>query len=193
MPGPVILAVEGGSFSKAIGGRALMALLLTEGIEPRNLSFTTIDVDGLDATEKVVRTLGFGGASVDLVLSDSMPIAGFNMIDPRAVLEGTGTPTAFVLPRKPDAEGVENALRKHFLDWRKRLEILTAAGPLIAHKLGDGEVFIECLGIKVSTAAGLLGRVTIFGKVPEPIRLARMMAREATHLVGATGTLELRS
>jgi endonuclease V-like protein UPF0215 family len=30
----------------------------------------------------------------------------------------------------------------------------------------------------------LLERLTVFGKVPEPIRLARMAAREAGRLVG---------
>jgi hypothetical protein len=180
----MVLAVEGGGFSKAIGGKAVMALLLTEGIVPRRLSFARIEVDGLDATERIIETMVSLGSRVDLVLSDSVPIAGFNMIDAGTIKERAGKPTVFVLPDMPDAEGVEGALRKHFPDWKCRLEILAAAGKLTTHRLGEGEVHLECVGIGAGDALRLLERLTVFGKVPEPIRLARMAAREAGRLVG---------
>lgn len=184
MPAPMVLAVEGGGFSKAIGGKAVMALLLTEGIVPRRLSFARIEVDGLDATERIIEAMVSLGSRVDLVLSDSVPIAGFNMIDAGTIKERAGKPTVFVLPDMPDAEGVEGALRKHFPDWKCRLEILAAAGKLTTHRLGEGEVHLECVGIGAGDALRLLERLTVFGKVPEPIRLARMAAREAGRLVG---------
>lgn len=182
MPAPMVLAVEGGSFSKEAGGGVVMALLLTEGILPRILEFSWITVDGLDATDRVLDALATRVARVDAVLSDSVPIAGFNMIDARAIEDETGVPTVFVLPEMPDAEGVAKALRKHFPDWRRRLEILDAAGRPETRRLGEGEVHIESVGIGAEDALRLLERVTVFGKVPEPIRLARMAAREASRL-----------
>lgn len=188
MAAPMVLAVEGGSFSKASGGRAVMALLLTEGIVPRRLSFNLIEVDGLDATDRLIDTMISLGPRVDLVLSDSVPIAGFNMIDARTIEERVGKPTVFVLPDLPDAKRVDGALRKHFSDWRRRLEILAAAGELTTHRLGEGEVHLECVGIGAEDALKLLERLTVFGKVPEPIRLARMAAKEASRLVEPRGT-----
>jgi endonuclease V-like protein UPF0215 family len=184
----MVLAVEGGGFSKAIGGKAIMALLLTEGIVPRRLSFARIEVDGLDATEGIIEAMVSLGPRADLVLSDSVPIAGFNMIDAGAIEERTGKPTVFVLPDMPDFDAVEAALRKHFPDWSRRLEILAAAGKPTTRRLGEGEVHLECVGIGAGDAMRLLEQLTVFGKVPEPIRLARMVAREAGCLVRSRGT-----
>ena len=164
-----------------------MAMLLAEGTLPKRLAFARIEVDGLDATEALVGRMASFGPRIDLVISDSVPIAGFNMIDARAIREQTGKPTVFVLPEMPDADGVAAALRKHFPDWERRLAILAAAGEPTPHRLGDGEVYLECEGLEGGEALGVLERITVFGKIPEPIRLAKMAAREASRLAGFIG------
>ncbi len=184
---PMVLAVEGGSFFKEAGGMAVMAMLLTEGILPKKLEFSLIEVDGLDATEALVERIAGFGQRIDLVLSDSVPIAGFNMIDAGYIKRRTGVPAVFLLPEMPDSEGVAAALRGHFPDWKRRLAILAEAGEPTPQRLGDGEVYLECGGLDAGKVLQILGRITIFGKVPEPIRLARMAAREASGLMGLTG------
>jgi endonuclease V-like protein UPF0215 family len=187
MTAPMVLAVEGGSFSKEAGGLVIMAMLLTEGTVPKRLAFARVEVDGLNATETLVGRMASFDPRIDLVLSDSVPIAGFNMIDAKALREQTRKPMIFVLPEMPDAEGVAAALRKHFPDWERRLAILASAGEPIPHRLGDGEVYLECEGLDVGKALKVLERITVFGKIPEPIRLARMAAREASRLTGLIG------
>lgn len=184
---PRVLAVEGGSFVKEAGGRALMAMLLTEGILPKRLEFAWVEVDGLDATEVLLERMAGLDPHIDLVLSDSVPIAGFNMIDAGAIAQRTGVPAVFVLPERPDAEGVAAALRGHFPDWERRLAILAAAGEPTPQRLGDGEVHIECGRLGAGEVLRMLERITVFGKVPEPIRLARMAAKEASQLGRVTG------
>lgn len=187
MTAPMVLAVEGGRFSKEAGGRALIALLLAEGTVPRRLEFACVEVDGLDATDVLVGHMASFGPLVDLVVSSSVPIAGFNLIDASEVRRRTGKPVVFVLPEMPDAAEVEAALRKHFPDWERRLGILASAGKPTPHRLGDGEVYLECSGVEAAEALRVLGRVTVFGKVPEPVRLARMAARAAGSLPLLTG------
>ena len=127
MPPPIVLAVEGGSFSKEAGKRAIMALLLTEGIVLKRLHFTSVEVDGLDATDRLLEGMVSLGSRPDLVLSDSIPIAGFNMINAEEIEIEAGIPTVFVLPNIPDERGVANALRKHFpVVSSKLIGILTA-------------------------------------------------------------------
>jgi len=185
----MVLAVEGGSFSKKAGGHAPMAMLLAEGTLPRRLELAFVEVDGLDATEVLLGRMASFGQQIDLVLSDSVPIAGFNMIDAKEIRDRTGKPAVFVLPQMPDAGGVEAALRKHFPDWERRLGILSAAGVPTPCRLGDGEVYLERRGLEAAEALRALERLTLFGKVPEPIRLARMAAREGSRLAGAIGRL----
>jgi len=173
-----VLAVEGGSFSKSADRTTPAAFLLTDGIQPKRLIIKRVEVDGLDATERLIETIEELGREVDVVMSSSIPIAGFNLLDPKKVLEKFRIPSVLVLGERPDQGAVRAALKKHFGDWRKRLEIIEGAGEF--HELsleGENPVLVECMGIEPTGAMKLVRRLTIFGRVPEPVRLARMVAR----------------
>ncbi len=175
-----ILAVEGGSFSKG-GGEAPVVFLLTRGTKVQDLEVGRMTVDGLDGTERVLEFLG-GHAGVDVLMSGSVPIAGFNLIDPREILLRGGVPSVFVLEAKPDREAVLRALRRHFADWQKRIDILDGAGEAHEFVYGGKRFVIECTGIEAGEALELADRLAVFGNVPEPIRLARMIARTISSL-----------
>jgi len=178
MAGRRVLAVEGGSFSKGTDRTAPAAFLLTEGIQPRRLIIKRVEVDGLDATERLMETVEELDREVDVVMSNSIPIAGFNLLDPRRVLDRFGIPSIFVLGERPDQEAVRAALKKHFRDWRKRVTVIEGAGGF--HELsleGENPVLVECVGVKPAEAMRVVRRLTIFGRVPEPLRIARIVAR----------------
>ncbi|MDD1766473.1 MAG: DUF99 family protein [Candidatus Methanomethyliaceae archaeon] len=173
-----VLAVEGGSFSKGVDKFALAAFLLTDGIQPKSLIIKRVEVDGLDATERLIETIEELNREVDVVISSSIPIAGFNLLDSKEVLKKFGIPSIFVLGERPDQGAVRAALKKHFIDWRKRIKIIEGIGEF--HELpleGEKAVLLECAGIKPAEAMRLVKRLTIFGRVPEPVRIARMVAR----------------
>jgi endonuclease V-like protein UPF0215 family len=173
-----VLAVEGGSFSKGVDKFAPVAFLLTDGILPKSLIIKRVKVDGLDATERLVETIEELNGEVDVVMSGSIPTAGFNLLDPNKILKKFGIPSIFVLGEKPDQGAVVAALKKHFIDWRKRLTIIEGAGGF--HELpldGERPVLLECTGINAKEAMQLVKRLTIFGRVPEPVRIARMIAK----------------
>jgi len=170
--------VEGGSFTKGVDDTAPAAFLLTDGIQPRMLIIKRVEVDGLDATERLIETIVELDREVDIVMSSSIPIAGFNLLDPRKILERFGIPSVFVLGERPDQGAVRAALKKHFRDWKKRVAVIEGAGGF--HELtlaGENPVLVECVGIKPAEAMRMVRRLTIFGRIPEPVRLARMVAR----------------
>jgi hypothetical protein len=193
MVGRWILAVEGGRFSKYSEMATPVALLFTEGIRPRKLMFKSVEVDGTDATRKLLEAVdeearvnegeekekGRRGR-ISLVMSSSVPIAGFNLIDAREILARLGVPTVFVLPEMPDFSAVESALRKHFKDWRARLEVIAGAGAVAEFDIEGERLRLECVGITQGEAIEIVRRLTIFGNVPEPIRIARMACRALT-------------
>jgi endonuclease V-like protein UPF0215 family len=173
-----VLAVEGGSFSKGVDRTTPAAFLLTDGIQPKRLIIKRVEVDGLDATERLMETIEELDREVDVVMSSSIPIAGFNLLDPKKVLERFEIPSIFVLGERPDQGAVRAALKKHFRDWEKRLAVIEGAGGF--HELSldrENSVLVECVGIKPAEAMRLVRRLTIFGRIPEPVRLARMVAR----------------
>lgn len=177
MPVFRVLAVAGGGFSKAAGGNAPVAFVYAESIRPKRLIFREVEIDGLDATPKVLEVIEEIKEHVDAVMARSLPISGFNLIDPKAIFERTGIPTVFVLSDKPDEEAVASALRKHFGDWEARLEVLRGAGAVWESPGNDGKVLLECFGILPVDAFRIVRRLSIFGTSPEPLRIAAMAAR----------------
>jgi len=179
-----VVAVGGGAIRRGgAGGMVPMALLLARGTIPERLRIRDVQEDGTDATPRIVEFVRSCGAAVDALMARSVPIAGFNYIDARAVLEECGVPSVFVLGEEPDMAAVGRALMGHFPDWEARLRAIEGAGPVHAVRLrggGDGEggrMLIECVGIGVRDAVALARGVTVFGMVPEPVRVALMAAR----------------
>lgn len=177
MAGFRVLALAGGGFSKAAGCNAPVAFVYAEGIKPKRLIFREVEVDGLDATSKVLEVIEEIQEHVDAVIARSLPISGFNLIDPKAIFERTDISTIFVLGDKPDDEAIASALRKHFSDWEARLNILRGAGVVSEFPGDDGKVLLECFGITPEDAFRVVRRLSIFGMVPEPLRIAAMVAR----------------
>jgi endonuclease V-like protein UPF0215 family len=185
MTGLRVLSVEGGYFDKYADRTTPVAFLFTEGIIPRKLTFRRVKVDGLDATEKLSgvieeRLADAMGREIDAVMSSSVPIAGFNLLNARKIFENYGIPTIFVLAEKPDEVSVRAALLKHFVDWRIRLEIIEQAGVAKEHSTDGEQVLIECVGMTQEEAFQRVRPLIVFGKLPEPIRIARMACRAAT-------------
>jgi endonuclease V-like protein UPF0215 family len=178
-----ILAVEGGRFATGMHGKSPAAFLATRGIVPRRLAFREVEGDGLDATERTLEVLSDFlslGIKTEVLMSGSVPIAGFNLIDPQEVLRKAGVPSIFVLKDRPDSTAVKGALSRHFADWERRLAVIEGAGEVHAFMTpgGEGEeVIIECVGISPAEAFMIARGVTVFGRVPEPVRLARMVAK----------------
>ncbi|MGQ9759392.1 MAG: endonuclease dU [Candidatus Methanomethylicaceae archaeon] len=179
-----VLAVEGGSFRKGVDRRAPAAFLLTDGIRPKRLVIKWVEVDGLDATERLREAIREMGVKDGIVMAGSVPIAGFNLLDPRVILREFGIPTIYVLAEKPDREAVRSALMKHFEDWERRMDIIDGAGEAFEMEIPEcGKIFLEVVGIERERAARILEGMTIFGKLPEPLRLARMVARALSRAI----------
>ncbi|MEM2166932.1 MAG: DUF99 family protein, partial [Candidatus Bathyarchaeia archaeon] len=63
-------------------------------------------------------------------------------------------------------------------DSEKRIEIYHKNGPRTTVKLHTGhEVYIRFYGMSLEDAKGILNKFTIHGAVPEPLRIARLLAR----------------
>jgi endonuclease V-like protein UPF0215 family len=91
-----------------------------------------------------------------------------------------------VLREAPDRDAVRAALIKHFKDWERRLEIIEGAGQLAEVVLAEGEiVYIEAVGMGEDEAKRVVEGLTIFGKLPEPLRLARMVARAISRAISS--------
>ncbi|RLI27621.1 hypothetical protein DRO58_03915 [Candidatus Bathyarchaeota archaeon] len=172
-----VLAVEDGVFTidRRLLDKAFLVGVLMHYDAVEKIFIDIIEVDGLDATEKVLSFIN-KSKPLDLVLLHGIPYAGFNLIDADEVYSLTGYPIICVLDRKPDMANVLKALKSKFTDWCERFNILKKQGEPVEVVL-DGRLVLSIYGIDLETALQTLKAITFLGKTPEPLRVARLIAK----------------
>jgi len=173
-----VLGVEEGSFDKG-DERVLLVAVVMFQTRIEDILFTFIQVDGLDATDQLIKLLQDEKPPINLILLHSIPYAGFNLMDPIRIHRQTTIPVVVVNPERPDISAVRSALLHHFPDWELRIKILEAVGAPKRLAISPEEyVFLHAVGISEDRAEALIRRLTVLGKRPEPLRVARILARE---------------
>ncbi|RJS79143.1 DUF99 family protein [Candidatus Bathyarchaeota archaeon] len=172
-----IVGVEDGSFQKGLTKKALLVAVLFHGLSIKKVKVDEIEVDGLDATTKLTEMLS--NWKFDVVMLAGVSFAGFNVINPAVIHEKFHKPVIIVTGKKPDNRAVRRALKRHFIDWEVRWLVFEHLGKVykvysLNHEL---PVYIEILGVSKEQASGIVKAFSIFGKIPEPIRVARLIAR----------------
>ena len=172
-----VVGIEDGSFKKGVTKRALIAAVLFKGLDIEDVKLAKIEVDGLDATEKVVKILNEW--EFEVVMLSGVSFAGFNIIDPTVLLKKFGKTIIIISRTKPDNKAVKRALRAHFRDWRTRWGVFEKLGPIRKVKTVTREnpLYFENLGVDAHWAKHFIKALAVCGRVPEPLRVARLIAR----------------
>jgi endonuclease V-like protein UPF0215 family len=123
---------------------------------------------------KLVRQSQFVG-HVRAVLLQGIAVAGFNVVDIQRLSEELRVPVLVVARRRPRMALVKAALERTRGAARK-WALIERAGPVEPL----GEVFVQRSGLDLEEAAGLLQATTLHGNLPEPLRLAHIIAGGVT-------------
>ncbi len=179
-PYPSTVGIDDGPFKpKTQTGPNIAPLVATllQGPRLQQVRAGWITIDGLDATGKALNLLS-GWKAFPILLS-GVTFAGFNLIDPRTIQRKFRVPVIVVVGSRPDNRAVKQALVKHFPDWRERWEIIRSLGPLrrIRTLPAEPPIFYEALGCSANEAKRILIDNAWVSRLPEPIRVARLVAR----------------
>ena len=136
-----------------------------------------VAVDGCDATEEIANALGRSRffEQIRAVMMDGITLAGFNVVDIGRLSSILGIPIITFTREGPDMESIGAALRKHFTDWKERLEVIERS-PTERIVTEQNPVYIGYAGISKRDAVALTKKCTIKGAVPEPLRMAHIIA-----------------
>ncbi len=140
-----------------------------------------VRIDGLDSTEKIVDMINKTRHKTQLkaTLIDGIALGGFNIVDIQEVFSKTEVPVITITRDKPDNNKIKLALKKHFSDWKKRFDLITK-GELYKIQTKHNPIFIKCAGICADEAKEIIKISTIRGVIPEPIRVAHIIASGIT-------------
>ena len=133
-------------------------------------------VGGTDSTEQLIQMFKkIDRSDIRAWLLGGSIISWFNVIDISKLYSATGLPVISV--SYSDSEGIEKYLQEYFEDWKLRLETIKKNGERKKVTLDNGfEVFLLIAGLSYEQAQSLLNQVTVDGRIPEPIRVAKSLA-----------------
>jgi uncharacterized protein len=134
----------------------------------------TIKKDGADAAESLAGLIlgsKFAG-HIRLIMLQGITLGGFNVVDAPALGERTGLPVLVVARVKPDMDAIHDALRKDIPGGRQKWSIIEGLG---AMEPVNG-VYMQRVGLNREEAAAVIRRFSVNGNIPEPIRVAHLIA-----------------
>jgi endonuclease V-like protein UPF0215 family len=129
--------------------------------------------DGWNATDRIaalVEATVFAG-HIRAVLLSGITFAGFNVVDIHRLNAALDRPVLVVTRRRPRMDRIRQAL-DHLPGARRRWRLFERAGTVEA----AGPVFVQRAGLSLAEAGALLERTTLHGNLPEPLRLAHLIA-----------------
>jgi endonuclease V-like protein UPF0215 family len=130
--------------------------------------------DGANATRELVRLVEQSRfrAHLQAVLLQGIALAGFNVVDLPGLHQRLGLPVLAIARRAPDMAAIERALRGAVPGGLRKWRLVQRAGPM--RPLAGLQV--QRVGIDAESAAALIGRLAVNGRVPEPVRTAHLIA-----------------
>jgi hypothetical protein len=143
------------------------------------LAYARASVGGDDATRAVLEICRrLDRRDINALLLSGTAISWFNIIDLVAVFEEVSRP--LICLTYEESEGLEKYLREYFPEPEEKIERYRTLGGREKIRLKTGyDLFVRVHGATVEEARILLNKFTLDGRVPEPVRLARMAARAA--------------
>jgi len=136
-----------------------------------------ITIDGDDATDTCIDMIKKTRYHKQLktVMLNGVTLGGFNIVDINMVYKETGVPVITITRDKPDLESIRKALLKHFKDWRERYNLIVKGR---MHKVPTlhNPIYIKYIGVTLEEAKEIIKLSTIRGTLPEPIRIAHLIA-----------------
>lgn len=138
---------------------------------------TDVTVDGWDATDAVIGMVERSRfrAQIKAILLDAGCLGGFNVVDIPRLHSTLDIPIISVSRERPDPEAILTALRSHFQDWKERYALLS--GEMVPTSTLEHRLYIRTSGISTEDAERLISMGLVRGGIPEPIRLAHIIAR----------------
>lgn len=139
---------------------------------------TRVRRDGANAAVKLVASLEQSRfvPQLQAILLQGIAFAGFNVIDLHELRHGTGLPVLVVTRRRPDLKAIREALMHRVPGGARKWRLIERAGPM--EPLGG--VYVQRAGISPGDAERLLTRLQLNGRMPEPLRVAHLVAGGVT-------------
>ena len=182
---PKIVGVDDGAFHARKGavGSVIIVAALFHASQITATRIGRITIDGTDATSVLItllKTLAY-----EVVMLSGISFGGFNLVDLEHLAAETRKPAIAVIGGRPNNRAVQQALRGHFKDWKLRWRVVRNAGALYSCRPlpKEPKVYFEVKGCSPIFAKKVIVSSSTISRLPEPIRVAGLLARGLSSVV----------
>jgi uncharacterized protein len=167
------------SFSPKASKSTLAGVVVRADLVVDGFVFGTAKVGGEDATRAVLGMYRrLMREDVNLIILAGCIISHYNIIDVDEVARKSGLPVVCLTYN--ESAGIEDSIRRHFDRPEGRIETYRRLGARSPVLLRTGQrIYVRNAGISDSDAKSVLEAFTLQGGIPEPVRLAKLLARSA--------------
>lgn len=165
------------SFLKTRPSSRLAGVVMRKDLRVDGFGFAKISVGGDDATEGVLKIFeDLERRDINALFLNGSVISWFNIVDLDEVRKKTGLPVISLTYE--ESEGLEGYIREYFPRPQEKIDMYRKLGTREPFRLKTGfDVYARTFGATAEETKALLNSFTLDGKVPEPLRVARLLAR----------------
>jgi len=109
---------------------------------------------------------------IQLVMLQGVSVAGFNVVDANLIHQTLNRPVLIVARNKPEPEKMKKALLNKIPGGQKKWKLVEKLGPMEP----CGHCYIQRIGISKEDAQKVVECTTLYGHIPEPLRIAHLIA-----------------
>ena len=144
---------------------------------------TEIEVDGLDATEKIASMIIESPhyKQLRIIMLSGITFAGFNVVDIKELYSKTSLPVIALTRDLPKMEEIRQAL-ENLPEKEKRWKAILNAGEIFEVQTREGEepIYMQIAGIEREDAEKIVKITSTRSNIPEPLRVAHIIASGLT-------------
>ena len=112
---------------------------------------------------------------VNVIMLSGCIVSGYNIVDVDEAARKTGRPVICLTYH--ESAGIEDAIRSHFPEPAEKIERYRKLGERLRVRLSTGQsVFARLSAVSEEDALRVIESFTLQGGVPEPVRVARLLA-----------------
>jgi endonuclease V-like protein UPF0215 family len=154
-------------------GSVLVVGAVFSGLRLEGVLTTRVHRDGSDATGAIAQMIEGSrfAPQIQAVLLQGIALGGFNVVDVGALAGALAVPVLVVARRAPDLDAIRAALG-HVRGGARKWRLIEQAGPMEP----CADVFVQRAGLSLDEAEALVRDATAYGKIPEPLRTAHLVA-----------------
>ena len=172
-----ILGVDDSHFDPHTHGKVpILGVVMRSSLYIDGFLKRDIEIDGTDATERIIDMIcGKYRRDIRVLMTQGITFGGFNIINASQIYDETGVAVIVLSRKMQNIKNMEDALLKHFTDSANRIALLKAL-PIEPLQNDEHKIWIQRIGIDKEPANKLIKKTTIRGAVPEPLRVAHLIA-----------------